>query len=348
MSSAVPPVVDQRLALVERPRRLRRTDALRRMSRETVLTPSDLIQPFFVVEGKNERQPLASMPGQARLSIDLLIEECRSLRDLGVPGVALFPAVDGSKKTEDGNEAWNDDNLFSRAIRSLKDAVPELMVIGDVALDPYTLSGQDGLVHEVSWPGVKDPTLEIVNDATVAALIRQSLSQARAGVDVIAPSDMMDGRIGALRTALDDAGFERVCLLSYAAKYASGFYGPFREALGSSPRGGLDKKTYQMDPANRQEALREVRLDIEQGADMVMVKPALPYLDVVMAVKQMVTVPVAAYHVSGEYAMLKAAAEKGWLDGDRCMMEAVLSIKRAGADIILTYAAGELACRLNG
>ena len=230
MSSAVPPVVDQRLALVERPRRLRRTDALRRMSRETVLTPSDLIQPFFVVEGKNERQPLASMPGQARLSIDLLIEECRSLRDLGVPGVALFPAVDGSKKTEDGNEAWNDDNLFSRAIRSLKDAVPELMVIGDVALDPYTLSGQDGLVHEVSWPGVKDPTLEIVNDATVAALIRQSLSQARAGVDVIAPSDMMDGRIGALRTALDDAGFERVCLLSYAAKYASGFYGPFREA----------------------------------------------------------------------------------------------------------------------
>ncbi|HEY1098747.1 MAG TPA: porphobilinogen synthase, partial [Myxococcota bacterium] len=324
----------------------RRTDALRRLSRETVLTPSDLIQPLFVVDGTNQRQPIASMPGQDRLSVDLLVEECRRLFDMGIPGVALFPKVDGDKKTELGDEAWNDDNLFSRAIASLKDALPELMVIGDVALDPYTLSGQDGLIENTSWPSVKDTSAEIVNDPTVAALVRQALSQARAGVDVIAPSDMMDGRVGAIREALDDNGFERVCILSYAAKYASGFYGPFRDALDSAPRGGLDKKTYQMDPANRQEALREVRLDLEQGADMVMVKPALAYLDVVMAVKEAVDVPVAAYHVSGEYAMLKAAAERGWLDGDRCMMETVLSMKRAGADMILTYAARELALRL--
>jgi porphobilinogen synthase len=336
-----------RLSLVERPRRLRRTDSLRRMAQETVLTPSDLIQPFFIVEGHNERQPIASMPGQARLSVDLLVEEARRLRDLGVPGIALFPKVADSTKTIGGDEAWNDNGLVSRAIKTLKDAVPEIMVIGDVALDPFTTSGQDGLLADVRWPGGQRTAPEIVNDETVAALIKQSLCQARAGVDVIAPSDMMDGRIGAIRSALDEAGFERVCLLSYAAKYASGFYGPFRDALDSAPRGGLDKKTYQMDPANRREALREVRLDVEQGADMVMVKPAVAYLDVVLAVKQAVTVPVAAYHVSGEYAMLKAAAERGWIDGDRCMLETVLSIKRAGADVILTYATRELAEALN-
>ena len=337
---------DSRLSLVQRPRRLRRTDALRRMSRETVLTPSDLIQPFFIVEGRGQRQAISSMPGQFRLSVDVLVEEVKSLRALGVPGIALFPKVDDALKTVGGDEAWNDNNLVSRAIKTLKDACPEVMIIGDVALDPYTTTGQDGLMHDVAWPGTGAMSAEIVNDATVAALVKQALSEARAGVDIIAPSDMMDGRIGALRQALDDAGFERVCLLSYAAKYASGFYGPFRDALDSAPRGGLDKKTYQMNPANRQEALREVRLDLEQGADMVMVKPALPYLDVVMAVKQAVDVPVAAYHVRGEYAMLKAAAGHGWLVGDRCMMEAVLSIKRAGADVILTYAARELAQKL--
>lgn len=335
-----------RLSLTERPRRLRRTDALRRMSRETVLTPSDLIQPFFIVEGKGQRQPIPSMPGQARCSVDVLLEEVQALQDLGVPGIALFPKVDDSKKTVGGDEAWNDDGLVPRAIKTLKDRFPDIMVIGDCALDPFTTTGQDGLLAEQTWPGSGQKYLEIDNDRTVEALIKQALCEARAGVDVIAPSDMMDGRIGALRQALDDNGFERVCILSYAAKYASGFYGPFRDALDSAPRGGLDKKTYQMDPANRREALREVRLDLEQGADMVMVKPALPYLDVVMAVKEAVDVPVAAYHVSGEYAMLKAAAENGWLDGDRCMMEAVLSIKRAGADVILTYAAKDLAAKL--
>lgn len=334
---------ERALSLTERPRRLRRTDALRRLARETVLTPSDLIQPYFVVDGKGVREPIASMPGQDRLSIDLLVEDVRRLASFGVPGVALFPKVDDSKKTPGGDEAWNDENLCSRAIKALKDAVPDVMIIGDVALDPYTSTGQDGLVGEHTWPGTSTSTLEIANDITVAALVRQALCEARAGVDIIAPSDMMDGRIGAIREALDAEGFERVCILSYAAKYASAFYGPFRDALDSAPRGGLDKKTYQMDPANRDEALREVRLDLEQGADMVMVKPALPYLDVVRAVKDFVDVPVAAYHVSGEYAMLKAAAANGWLDGDRCMRESLLSIKRAGADMILTYATRELA-----
>jgi len=339
--------MSQRLSLVERPRRLRRTDALRRLSRETVLTPSDFIMPFFIVEGSGQRQPIPSMPGQARLSVDVLLEEVKVLSDLGVPAIALFPKVEDGKKTVGGDEAWNDNGLIPRAIKTLKDRFPELMVIGDVALDPFTTTGQDGLVDDVAWPGGTRTTPEIVNDATVVALVKQALCEAKAGVDIIAPSDMMDGRIGALRKALDEAGFERTAIMSYAAKYASGFYGPFRDALDSAPRGGLDKKTYQMNPANRTEALREVRLDVKEGADIVMVKPALPYLDVVMAVKDAVDVPVAAYHVSGEYSMLKAAAERGWLDGDRCMMEAVLSIKRAGADMILTYAARELAEKLS-
>ena len=335
-----------RLSLVERPRRLRRTDALRRMSREAILTPADLVQPFFIVDGKGISEPIASMPGQSRLSIDLLVEEVKHLRSLGVPAIALFPKIDDAKKTLGGDEAWNDDGLVPRALRALKDACPEVMIIGDIALDPFTTTGQDGLVEDTTWPGTTQKTPEIVNDPTVAALVKQAICEARAGVDVVAPSDMMDGRIGAIRQGLDDAGFERVCILSYAAKYASAFYGPFRDALDSAPRGGLDKKTYQMNPANRREALREVRLDIEEGADMVMVKPALPYLDVVAAVKEAVDVPVAAYHVSGEYAMLKAAAQNGWLDGDRCMLESLLSIKRAGADIILTYAAREVASKL--
>ena len=335
-----------RLPLVERPRRLRRTDALRRMAREAILTPADLVQPFFIVDGTGVKEPIASMPGQHRLSIDLLIEAVKHLRGLGVPAIALFPKIDDAKKTLGGEEAWNDDGLAPRAIRALKDACPDIMVIGDIALDPFTSTGQDGLTKDTSWPGMTEKTPEIVNDPTVAALVKQALCAARAGVDIVAPSDMMDGRIGAIRHGLDEAGFERVCILSYAAKYASAFYGPFRDALDSAPRGGLDKKTYQMNPANRREALREVMLDINEGADMVMVKRALAYLDVVAAVKAAVDVPVAAYHVSGEYAMVKAAAAQGWLDGDRCMMESLLSIKRAGADIILTYAAVEIAEQL--
>ncbi len=334
------------LSLVERPRRLRRTEALRRMSREAVLTPADLVMPFFIVDGKNRKEPIASMPGQARLSVDLLIEEVKALASMGVPAIALFPKIDDAKKTPGGEEAWNDDGFLPSAVKALKDAVPEVMIIGDIALDPFTSHGQDGLLDDVEWPGSKKKNLEIVNDPTVDALCKQALCEARAGVDIVAPSDMMDGRIGAIRRALDDNGFERVCILSYAVKYASAFYGPFRDALDSAPRGGLDKKTYQMNPANQKEALREVRLDIAEGADMVMVKPALPYLDVVKVVKDAVDVPVAAYHVSGEYAMLKAAAANGWLDGDRCMMESLLSIKRAGADIILTYAAKEIAPKL--
>ncbi len=337
---------NDRLQLTARPRRLRRADALRRMSRETVLTASDLIQPLFIVDGSAQKQPIPSMPGQYRLSTDMLVEEAKRLFDLGIPGIAIFPKVEDSLKTPGGDEAWNDNGWVSRAYRAVKAAVPGLMIIGDVALDPFTTTGQDGLVDDVAWPGVPDMQPEILNDATVAALVKQALCEARAGVDVVAPSDMMDGRVGALRQALDEAGFERVSIMSYAAKYASAYYGPFRDALDSAPRGSLDKKTYQMDPANRREAITEVLLDVEQGADIVMVKPALPYLDVVMAVRDAVNVPVAAYHVSGEYAMVMAAAEKGWLDGERCMLEAVLSIKRAGADVILTYAARDLAPRL--
>ena len=327
---------DHVLSLVQRPRRLRRTDALRKMARETVLTPADLVQPVFIVEGKGVREPIASMPGIARVSLDLLVQQARELVKLGVPGIALFPRVDDVKKDELGTESQNDDGLVPRAIKALKDAAPELMVICDVALDPFTLSGQDGILRNN----------EIVNDETVRALVQQALCEARAGADIVAPSDMMDGRIGEIRRALDDNGFEKVCILSYAAKFASGFYGPFRDALSSAPKGGLDKKTYQMDPANRREAVRECALDVDEGADMLMVKPALPYLDVVRLVKDTFDLPVAAYHVSGEYAMLKAAAANGWLDGDKCMMESLLCIKRAGADILLTYAAEDIAKKL--
>ncbi len=325
-----------RLTLTHRPRRMRRTAALRAMAAETHLTPGDLVQPVFVIEGKGQKEPIASMPGQARLSVDLLVEQARHLHRLGVPGMALFPKVDDSLKDHTGTESQNDDGLVSRAVKSLKAAVPEMMVICDVALDPYTSTGQDGIVEDG----------EILNDETVAALIEQALCEARAGADMVAPSDMMDGRIGAIREALDDNGFEKCAIMSYAAKYASSFYGPFRDALDSAPRGGADKKTYQMDPRNRTEAIREVELDLDQGADMVMVKPALPYLDVVRLVRDISTVPVSAYHVSGEYAMLKAAGANGWLDEDKCMMEALISIKRAGADVIFTYATQEIAEKL--
>lgn len=325
------------LSLIERPRRLRRTEAIRRMVRETRLSVDQLVAPLFVVEGHGVRQEVPSMPGQYRLSIDELVREARELHALGIPAVALFPALDESLKTPDGREAFNPDGLYPRAIRAVKEAVPELLVITDVALDPYSSDGHDGIVRDG----------RILNDETVEILARMAVVQAQAGADIVAPSDMMDGRVGAIRRALDEAGFTEVAILSYTAKYASAFYGPFRDALDSAPRHrpGVppDKKTYQMDPANAREALRELRLDLEEGADMVMVKPALPYLDVIYRVKQASDVPVAAYHVSGEYAMLKAAALNGWLDEKAAVLEALTAIARAGADVILTYFAKQVA-----
>ncbi|ACY47703.1 porphobilinogen synthase [Rhodothermus marinus] len=325
------------LSLIERPRRLRRTEAIRRMVRETRLSVDQLVAPLFVVEGHGVRQEVPSMPGQYRLSIDELVREARELHALGIPAVALFPALDESLKTPDGREAFNPDGLYPRAIRAVKEAVPELLVITDVALDPYSSDGHDGIVRDG----------RILNDETVEILARMAVVQAQAGADIVAPSDMMDGRVGAIRRALDEAGFTEVAILSYTAKYASAFYGPFRDALDSAPRHrpGVppDKKTYQMDPANAREALRELRLDLEEGADMVMVKPALPYLDVIYRVKQASDVPVAAYHVSGEYAMLKAAALNGWLDEKAAVLEALTAICRAGADVILTYFAKQVA-----
>lgn len=325
------------LSLIERPRRLRRTEAIRRMVRETRLSVDQLVAPLFVVEGHGVRQDVPSMPGQYRLSIDELVREARELHALGIPAVALFPALDESLKTPDGREALNPDGLYPRAIRAVKEAVPELLVITDVALDPYSSDGHDGIVRDG----------RILNDETVEILARMAVVQAQAGADIVAPSDMMDGRVGAIRRALDEAGFTEVAILSYTAKYASAFYGPFRDALDSAPRHrpGVppDKKTYQMDPANAREALRELRLDLEEGADMVMVKPALPYLDVIYRVKQAADVPVAAYHVSGEYAMLKAAALNGWLDEKAAVLEALTAICRAGADVILTYFAKQVA-----
>ena len=325
------------LSLIERPRRLRRTEAIRRMVRETRLSVDQLVAPLFVVEGHGVRQEVPSMLGQYRLSIDELVREARELHALGIPAVALFPALDESLKTPDGREALNPDGLYPRAIRAVKEAVPELLVITDVALDPYSSDGHDGIVRDG----------RILNDETVEILARMAIVQAQAGADIVAPSDMMDGRVGAIRQALDEAGFTEVAILSYTAKYASAFYGPFRDALDSAPRHrpGVppDKKTYQMDPANAREALRELRLDLEEGADMVMVKPALPYLDVIYRVRQAADVPVAAYQVSGEYAMLKAAARNGWLEEKAVVLEALTAIHRAGADVILTYFAKQVA-----
>ena len=321
--------------------RLRRNRAdawSRRLVAETRLDTSDLIWPVFVIEGRRERQPVASMPGVERLTIDLLLPALEEAARLGIPACALFPVVPEERKTEDGEEAANRDNLICRATRAIKEALPGLGVICDVALDPYTTHGHDGLMIDG----------EIANDATLAMLTRQALVQAEAGTDVVAPSDMMDGRIGVIRNALEEAGFGHTRIMSYAAKYASGFYGPFRDAVGSAGTlGRKGKETYQMDPANADEALREVALDLAEGADMVMVKPGLPYLDVVRRVKDGFGVPTFAYQVSGEYAMIRAAAANGWLDGERVMLETLLAFKRAGADGILSYAARDVARRLN-
>lgn len=321
-----------------RPRRLRRHDWLRRLVREQSISPDDLILPVFIHDGNRVRTPIPSMPGVDRLSIDLLVDGVSEAVDLGIPVVALFPATDPQLKTDDAREALNDDNLVCRATRAIKDKFGDSVgVLCDVALDPYTSHGHDGLLREG----------QIVNDETLDVLCQQSLVQARAGCDIIAPSDMMDGRVGRIRAALDGEGFSDVSIMAYSAKYASAFYGPFRDAVGSSSNlGGGDKRTYQMDPANGDEALREVALDIAEGADMVMVKPGMPYLDVVLRVKQQLAVPTFAYQVSGEYAMLAAACEQGWLDRDRVVLESLLAFKRAGADGVLTYFAIEVAQRL--
>jgi len=317
-----------------RPRRNRVNEVIRSLVRETHLSADHLIAPLFVIEGNNQKVPVASMPGQNRLSIDLLIQEAKELYDLGVRTVALFPAINENLKTPEAKEAYNPDGLNARAIKELKNALPEMMIMGDVALDPYSSEGHDGLV---------DPkTGEILNDETLEVLTRQALCEAQAGVDIIGPSDMMDGRVAHIRQALDAEGFSRTLIMSYSAKYASAYYGPFRDALDSAPKKG-DKKTYQMDYANANEALREAALDEAEGADILMVKPGLPYLDVIYRLKQNFTLPIAAYNVSGEYAMVKAAVEKGWLENDKVIIETLISFRRAGADIILTYFAKEAA-----
>ncbi|MBI1320047.1 MAG: porphobilinogen synthase [Candidatus Hydrogenedens sp.] len=309
-----------------RPRRNRRTASLRAMVRENRITPENLIWPVFVLEGQDQRIPVKSMPGVDRMSIDILVKEVQEAAALGVPAVALFPVVDDKLKDSMASESTNEEGLLQRAIRALKEHAPSVTVITDVAMDPYSSDGHDGVVENG----------QILNDETLPVLAEMALSQAEAGADIVAPSDMMDGRIGYIRDALDASGFEDVGILAYSAKYASAFYGPFRDALDSAPKHG-DKKTYQMDPANVIEALREIQLDIEEGADMVMVKPGMPYLDVVRVVRDNVEVPVAAYQVSGEYAMIEAAAQQGWLDRDACMLESLLAFRRAGADMILTY-----------
>ncbi len=321
-----------------RMRRNRRTPWLRELVRENVLTPADLIWPVFVIEGANEREPVASMPGVERLTCDLLAAAARDARGLGIPMIAIFPFVDPKLKTPDAKEAWNPDNLVCRAVKAIKDAVPEIGVMCDVALDPFNADGHDGILKGDV----------ILNDETVECLVRQSLCQAEAGCDVIAPSDMMDGRVAAIRAGLDENNLRDVAIMSYAAKYASGFYGPFRDAVGSGGALKGDKKTYQMDPGNTDEALREVEMDIDEGADMVMVKPGLPYLDVVRRVKDAFGMPTFAYNVSGEYAMLRGAGDAGWLDYDTVMMEMLTGFKRAGADGVLTYHAIDAAKILNG
>ncbi|MBR9812337.1 porphobilinogen synthase [bacterium] len=320
-------------------RRLRSQPALRDLVRENRLSPADLILPLFVRESEGQREAVASMPKVERLSVDLLVEQARAAHAAGIPAVVLFPIIDAAQKSEQAEAAYDPDGLACRAIRAIKTAVPDLAVITDVALDPYTSHGQDGLLDEAGY---------VTNDATVEVLLKQALSHADAGADVVAPSDMMDGRIGAIRQALEGAGHVNTAILSYAAKYASDFYGPFRDAVGSAGNlGGGGKHSYQMDIANGDEALAEVELDLAEGADMVMVKPGMPYLDIVWRVKQRFGVPTFAYQVSGEYAMLKAAAANGWLDGDKTMMESLIAFKRAGCDGILTYFALDAARILN-
>ena len=321
-----------------RMRRSRRDDFSRRLVREARLAADDLILPVFVQEGSRRSEPVASMPGVERRTLDELYPVVEQALTLGIPALALFPVVDASLKTAGAEEAFNAKGLVPRAVRELKRRFPEMGVITDIALDPYTVHGQDGLVNDAGY---------VVNDETLEVLRRQALSHAEAGVDIVAPSDMMDGRIGAIRAALDEAKHIHVRILAYSAKYASAFYGPFRDAVGSGTSLGKgDKKTYQMDPGNADEALHEVALDLDEGADYVMVKPGMPYLDVVRRVKERFGVPTFVYQVSGEYAMLKAAGQQGWIDGDACMMEALLAFRRAGADAILTYYALEAARRL--
>jgi porphobilinogen synthase len=316
-------------------RRMRRDDFSRRLMRETLLTPADFIYPVFVLEGQGERQAVPSMPGVERKSIDLLVDEAKEILRLGIPAIALFPVTPLSVKSEDACEAYNPDGLAQRAVRALKETLPSLGIITDVALDPFTTHGQDGLIDDTGY---------VMNDETKEVLVKQALSHAEAGADVVAPSDMMDGRIGAIREALEEQGHTHTRILSYAAKYASSFYGPFRDAVGSAANlGGSNKYSYQMDPANSDEALHEVGLDLQEGADMVMIKPGMPYLDIVRRVKEIYQVPTFVYQVSGEYAMLKAAAQNGWLDEQAVVMESLLCLKRAGCDGILTYFAKQAA-----
>lgn len=322
-----------------RMRRMRRNDFSRRLMAENQLSVNDLIYPVFVLEGKNRRESIESMPGIERLSIDLLLEEAKELVDLGVPALAIFPVTPADKKSLLAEEAYNDDGLAQRTVRALKETFPELGVITDVALDPFTVHGQDGILDDAGY---------VINDVTTEILVKQALSHAHAGADVVAPSDMMDGRIGAIREALEADGFIHTRIMAYSAKYASSYYGPFRDAVGSAGNlKGADKKTYQMDPANSDEAIREVALDLQEGADMVMVKPGMPYLDIVRRVKDEFGVPTFAYQVSGEYAMHKAAIDNGWLSEEATIMESLLAFKRAGADGILTYFAKQAARYLN-
>jgi len=323
---------DFRLDLIHRPRRMRRTAALRALANETELQVHHLIQPIFVIDGDGAAEPIESMPSISRLTIARLIAECRELAALGIPAVALFPKLDDSLKTDDGREALNPGTLVLRAIRAIKAELPQMAVITDLALDPYTVHGHDGLFDAQAG--------DLINDATVEILAEMAVLAAEAGADFVAPSDMMDGRVGAIRAALDDTGFEQTNIMAYSAKFASAYYGPFRDAVGSANSAGthhLDKRTYQLNPGNRREALIEMALDEEEGADVLMIKPAGPYLDIIREVRESTELPLAAYQVSGEYAQLQAAAERGWLDLERCRDESLLAIRRAGADMILTY-----------
>lgn len=325
-----------RLQIVHRPRRNRRAEWSRRLVRENVLTTSDLIWPIFLVDGVNARVPISAMPGVERVTVDLAVKEAEKAAALGIPVLALFPYTDPALREPNGREALNSQNLVCRACRAIKSAVPHIGLLTDIALDPYTSHGHDGLVRD----GV------ILNDETVAVLVRQALVQAEAGADIVAPSDMMDGRVGAIRDGLDQSGYTAVQIMAYSAKYASAFYGPFREAVGANKMLKGDKRTYQMDPANGDEALREAELDIAEGADMIMVKPGMPYLDILWRLKSTFQMPTFAYQVSGEYAMIMAAAQNGWIDGEKAMMESLIAFKRAGADGILTYFAPRVAALL--
>jgi porphobilinogen synthase len=330
-----PPTGQTTPKIIQRPRRLRRTETLRRMVREHHLQVEDLIYPLFVMEGEGQVEEISSMPGSYRYTLDLLLPEVQEAYQLGIGAIALFPLIPHHQKDNAGTESYNPNGLIPRTVRAIKQAVPDILVITDVALDPYSSEGHDGIVQDG----------QILNDETVAVLVKQALVQAEAGANFVAPSDMMDGRVGAIRQALDAQGWINVGILAYSAKYASAYYGPFRDALDSAPKFG-DKKTYQMDAANATEAIKEVDLDIAEGADIVMVKPALAYLDIICRIKQHTNLPVAAYNVSGEYAMIKAAAEQGWIDEKKVILETLTSMKRAGADLILTYFAKEVALML--